>query len=211
MSNARHRGLNLIAKAIRKMKISAKFILITTVAMSFAVVLCLWKSSSVSSLLVAGIGGLYVILGLWIEKDADEDKEKFPSKFAVAKRLVKCRSKIGWWILIVGIGIEIADAGWTAHEINETNKAQHDADPRNLPINSISGYAIVEVRAKGDRETNLAKNLHQILADRNGINFDLTTSTKLQQNPESVLLDFGEFPAESPAQLTHSVAVVWQD
>src|ERR1039457_3746048 len=90
---------------------------------------------SASNLLIASAGGLIVFAGLWIEKDADEDKEKHLGKFSSAKRLIKLRSNIGWWVLMFGIGIEIADAGWTAHEIRISDAKNN---PANQPIGFVS-------------------------------------------------------------------------
>jgi hypothetical protein len=112
-----------------------------------------------------------------------------------------------WALVVIGLVLEMSDAAKSDNEvvaltekITQTSINLTNADPRNQPINAISGWAIVEVRAKGERETNLAKNLHQILADRSGMNFDLTTSTKLAQNPESVELVFAKKPNDSPSE-----------
>ena len=93
----RRLGLNLIAKAIRKMKRSTHFIIAIT-AMAFvgsAVLLISSDFSKLASLLVASAGGLVVFCGLWIEKDADNDREKHPSRLASAKGLIKISSQPG--------------------------------------------------------------------------------------------------------------------
>ena len=144
----RRPGLNLIAKAIRKMsKITQFIVVITAMAVVCSAAFSIGHVSA-SNLLIASVGGLVVFAGLWIEKDADEDKEKHPGKFSSAKRLIKLRSSIGWWVLMFGIGIEIADAGWTAHEIRRTSTDVNRIDPANLPVLNINAF--VKLRVKGN-------------------------------------------------------------
>lgn len=61
----------------------------------------------------ATIGGICVAFGLIIEKVADWMDEKFLGGYRVHKGL----EFFGWNVLLLGIFIEIADAGWTAHEV----------------------------------------------------------------------------------------------
>ena len=145
----RRPSLNLIAKAIRKMSKSTQVIIvITAVAVVCSAAFPIGHFSA-SNLFIASVGGLVVFAGLWIEKDADEDKEKHLGKFSSAKRLIKLRSNIGWWALMFGIGIEIADAGWTAHEIRLTSTNVNRIDPANLPVLNVNAF--VKLRVKGNK------------------------------------------------------------
>src|SRR5882724_3848609 len=66
------------------------------------------SSWSVVVFLLAGLGGEIVFLGLWIEKEANDDEIKVHlSNFCGDNRLSKLKSKIGWWILMFGIGFEV--------------------------------------------------------------------------------------------------------
>ena len=146
-------GLNLIAKAIRKMGKSTQLTIVITSMAVVGSAACAIGHFSASNLLIASVGGLVVFAGLWIEKDADEDKEKHLGKFSSAKRLIKFRSNIGWWVLIFGIGIEIADAGWTAHEIRKTEVTAAKNNPLNQPI--VSVIAHIEFLQFGTNRTNI--------------------------------------------------------
>lgn len=71
----------------------------------------LFSSLSELSLVVvplsASIGGMVVFLGLWIEKEAEKEGKKHPTKFGNLRRMTGLKSEIGWWILMFGIAIEI--------------------------------------------------------------------------------------------------------
>jgi len=164
----------------------------------------------------AAVGGAVVLVGLWMEWKSHKDGLDKTDWFADTKAFRKSKRRTGEILVMVGVGLEIVMATLFATldvcDKYKINKQAAASDPRNLPVNAVSGYAIIEVRAKGEREINLAKNLHQILENREGINFDLTTSTKLEQNPESVLLFFGKSPLESLPQSTGAIEIVgWID
>jgi len=84
------------------------------------------SSSEIKVVLLAAAGGVAVFIGLLLEKIAEARKQKYaPSFFNPLHWL----ATLGWTILMAGIVIEIADAGWTAHEINKNNAT-------NQPINT---------------------------------------------------------------------------
>lgn len=147
--SSRRPGLNLIAKAIRKMNKSTKLIAAITLAALVGSASFIRSASFFSAVLIATIGGLLVFLGLWIEKES-EVEEKNLSAFACAVRMSKLKSGIGWWVLMAGIMIEIADAAWTTNELWETRKIAIRSDPLDAPINSVS--AMVKLKVKGVRQ-----------------------------------------------------------
>lgn len=53
--------------------------------------------------MLAGVGGMVVFLGLWIEKEADEKNEKADSS---SRKPYKTLNEYGWWILMFGIVAE---------------------------------------------------------------------------------------------------------
>jgi len=96
-------------------------------------------------MLFAAGGGAVVFLGLFLERVAEWKSEKY---------IVKPRRRLsdwGWRILMVGIAIEIADAGWTAYEINNAN-------PRNQPIKSIHADVFLRVLGTNFVERELDRN-----------------------------------------------------
>jgi len=107
MSNRHFRhGRNLIKKA---MAITTR----ATKAIAATIVVCVLLgslSSTWSIALAASIGGMIVFLGLWMEKEGDKEEFIDVDDFRVSK----LRKKIGWWILMFGILIEIGVAGLTA-------------------------------------------------------------------------------------------------
>jgi hypothetical protein len=105
--------------------------------MSFFSSLVSWFEGDSSSMAWALAGGLFVALGLIIERFSEWLDERFLGEYRAHKK----SDVWGWRILMFGICIEIADAGWTANEIKGN-------DPRNRPITSIS--AIATFRIKGD-------------------------------------------------------------
>jgi hypothetical protein len=174
-----------------------------------------WFRSEILIFGGAAIGGVLVLIGLWMEY-VSTDEKRYENVDIDGFRALKSKEKRGeklvMWGIILEIMVAVIFAGRDDWHVRQMDIANKNADPRNQPINAISGYAIVEVRAKGSREINLAKNLHQILEDRNGINFDLTTSQKLQQNPEIIELLFGKSPTEAPLEPPGSVVIVgWID
>src|ERR1022692_3679439 len=102
-------GWNLIKKAIMMMSKTARGIVsIIIIVASLGLFSAFWSSWSVLIPLLAIIGGLIVFLGLWIEKEAEnEGKKEHLNSFVDTFRCIKLKSKIGWWVLMVGIGIEV--------------------------------------------------------------------------------------------------------
>jgi flagellar basal body-associated protein FliL len=115
-----------------------------------------WFSWSALIPLMACFGGMVVFLGLWIEKEADESENgEHLSNFIGEKRENKIKSEIGWWILMVGIFLEIGTgAGLAAYDVwksAQTANAIATTDPLNQPI--VSATAVVTLVFSG--ETNL--------------------------------------------------------
>ena len=120
------------------------------IAVSLGSVFSLCKSLSFALPLIASIGGMVVFLGLWIEKEAETEGKKHPADFSKAVRFIKLKSEIGWWILMLGISLEIGvGAALTWHGVKESRQITADIarnDPHKQPIFAISAYAHVVVR-----------------------------------------------------------------
>jgi hypothetical protein len=116
---------------------------------------------SVVFFILAALGGEIVFLGLWLEKEADEANEKeHISNFLDEVRSIKLKSKIGWWILMGGIGFEVLTAtglamrdDWEIRQIKNDNAKN---DRLNQPISEISAFAVIKVSGFDFRETNSA-------------------------------------------------------
>jgi hypothetical protein len=63
--------------------------------------------------------------------------------------MIKFRSNIGWWVLMFGIGIEIADAGWTAHEIRISDAKNN---PANQPITYLAALVTLDAQSTNFRD-----------------------------------------------------------
>jgi hypothetical protein len=76
--------------------------------------------------LFASLGGEIVFVGLWIEKEAEEeDKKEHRSNFIGEKNRNILKSKLGWWILMVGILAEIAfGAALAIYDVSEAAKLE---------------------------------------------------------------------------------------
>ena len=97
------------------------------------------------------IGGLIVAAGLVIEEIADLLNERFLGGYKPHSSL----RLFGWWMLMFGILIEVADAGWTAHEISLTTANFNRIDPANLPVLNMNAF--VKLRVKGNLFPDLTK------------------------------------------------------
>ena len=114
-----------------------------------------WLSSGSLTLLLATVGGVFVAVGLIVEKLA----EKIDERFSGGYKAHGCLEWFGWGLLMFGIFIEIADAGWTASEINRGKRQQVQQanqllsvsnsaamnSPFNSPISSVKGDAFIIV------------------------------------------------------------------
>jgi hypothetical protein len=122
-------------------------------------------SSLFSTAFWACIGGLIVLLGLWIEKMADKKWYRDVHEF----RRSKLKSEIGWWILMVGIAVEIGTAGRLAVkeelEIWQANNSAWKNDPRKLPLNSVTAFATILIKTN-----NVVPNMDSIIRQGNGNN-----------------------------------------
>jgi hypothetical protein len=87
---------------------------------------------------MTSIGGMVVFLGLWIEKEAEEEekKERFSDFIGPVKR-VKSKSDIGWLILMAGIILEVFLGAWiSAWDIKSAADEARNSHLK-LPIKSI--------------------------------------------------------------------------
>ena len=135
----------------------------------------------------ASIGGGIVVVGLVLELLA----EKKWFKTLRSMRFWNSAKTWGEWFVIVGICIEIADAGWTAYEISNVNANSW----QNKPIYAFSARATVIVRPFEPVENleNLPRNLPTWLLDAglrlpkngNGQRIDLTIGDAKQLADES--------------------------
>jgi hypothetical protein len=193
---------NIISKPVKRI---AVVIIISAVLGTLSL---LWSSRSGLIALAASIGGMIVFLGLWIEKEAEEEKKENFSDFAGDKRLIKLKSEIGWWILMSGIFIEVVTAGgfaaYDAVENKRTADKIRDADPRNLPIVSIIGSICIVVQPPFKSfatNLNLPKKYGdpQFYTGADGLPsvlpFLLSDDKELRKH-EMVFFDFGEQPGE---------------
>jgi len=155
-----------------------------------------WLRSEFVVFVLAALGGIVVIIGLWWEyKSTDETRyEKAEiDEFRSLKSLEKRGEK---WV-IAGIIIEVIVAvlfAWRDDwHIRQIETAQHNADPRNLPINSISGYGRIIVRPKQGAETQFAMSLPQAFPDEE----EQYSDSEIKKN-ETALFIFGKSPINEP-------------
>jgi hypothetical protein len=98
----------------------------------------------------AAIGGIIVFFGLWIEKSADKKEYSNISDF----RSSKAKGKCGWWILMIGISVEVLVGGALAYkDQREMNRAAADIaknNPVNLQVSDIFLSMTVNVAGKRD-------------------------------------------------------------
>jgi hypothetical protein len=106
--------------------------------------------------ILAALGGEIVFLGLWVEKEAEEESEKDNSDFF---RPHKSTEKIGWIILMIGIGAEVFIATALAiHDDWEIRIASNNAAKNNplvQPVSNISAIFRLIVTAKSYQPRNL--------------------------------------------------------
>ncbi len=94
---------------------------------------------------------MVVWLGLWIEKEADEEekKEHFSNLIGDAK-IIKLKANFGWWILMAGILIEIlTGAGLAVYDVRENIKTKAEIatnSPLNQQVSDVSVNAILNVK-----------------------------------------------------------------
>jgi hypothetical protein len=103
-----------------------------------------WFEGDSASVFWAMIGGFAVAGGLTIEKMAEFFDNRFLGEYKAHKTL----ELFGWWILMFGIGIEIADAGWTAHEIKQAKQNEMailNKTPGKIPVFSASAWAVFTI------------------------------------------------------------------
>jgi hypothetical protein len=188
--------LILAIAAICLLVIITAFLLVVFGVLSF-------EDSIFPNLVIAVFGGLVVFLGLWIEKESDDDKEKYPSHISSSIRLIKWRLKFGWWILMAGIAIEIVDAGWSACEIFDIRGIAIKGNQLDKPIVLATATATINVRgtkvnAKMLAETypnNLFNQMDFMKSGDTVIKLLLVcTKSEMVRNPEGIswYLEFGQ-------------------
>ncbi len=87
-------------------------------------------------IILAGIGGLLVVIGLLMEHFGDRDWYEFKH---LSEKLSKSVKWIGEWFVIIGVGIEVVVACFTA-------ASEWQNRPSNKPISSISAQIEFIVR-----------------------------------------------------------------
>ena len=144
MKQRRRPGLNLIAKASVMTSKTAKGIMSIIICV-FTLSLWSWVSGYplVAIPSTVSLGGMIVFLGLWVEKEADEEAKRCVSIFAKAIRLIGLKSEIGWFILMLGISFEIMFG--IALAIRE-GCAEISNNPKSQPITSVRANAVFFVR-----------------------------------------------------------------
>jgi hypothetical protein len=127
------------SKAIKGIIISIIIITIGGLVSSF------WLSWAGIIPLVASVGGMIVFLGLWIEKEAEEEEIKpYLSNFVGDNRFAKLKSKVGWRILMAGIIIEVITAAGLAG-IDQIKEVKNN--PWNGTISDISADMYFEINS----------------------------------------------------------------
>jgi hypothetical protein len=96
-------------------------------------------SEPIGLLIWATIGGVFVFFGLIFEKLAEWMNERFSGGWNAHKKL----EDFGWVVLMLGIAIEISDAGFAANEGWQTRQMAIKSDPNNQPIAFVSAQAIL--------------------------------------------------------------------
>jgi uncharacterized membrane protein YidH (DUF202 family) len=92
------------------------------------------SEGNVGVLFWATIGGIVVFIGLLLEKFADWMNDRFLGGEHKPHKILEL---IGWCVLMFGIFIEVAVAGWSANDAWQTRQMTIRNAPENLPIKSI--------------------------------------------------------------------------
>ena len=106
-----------------------------TSSLIFSAAISTFDSLPTGTLVWATIGGFLVFAGLIFEKLAELLNDRFGGGWHPHKKL----ENFGWIILMIGIFIEIADAGFTA---NDVWQARQLADPRNANISEATATVV---------------------------------------------------------------------
>ena len=92
---------------------------------------------------VAASGGVFVFVGLFMERFSEKDWHKNLSDF----RRSKSRMVWGEWIVIAGIVVEIGVGIFSAVDAWQTRQMAIKDDPQNQPISEISANLRIKVKA----------------------------------------------------------------
>lgn len=95
-------------------------------------------------LIWATAGGVLVFGGLVMEKMADWMDERFLGGWRAHRKLCEA----GWIVLMIGIAIEIADAGFAANDGWQTRQIAIKNDPRNARISYMYATAFLQVKGR---------------------------------------------------------------
>ena len=98
------------------------------------------SAGEVEILFWATIGGIIVFIGLLLEKFADWMNDRF---LGGTDKPHKNLELAGWCILMFGIFIEIAVAGWSANDAWQTRQMAIKNNPNNFPIASVSAQVLL--------------------------------------------------------------------
>jgi hypothetical protein len=107
-------------------------------------------SEPIGLLVWATIGGVLVFFGLIFEKIADWMDERFLGGWKPHKTF----GNVGWSILMVGIAIEIADAGFAAIEGWQTRQIAIKNNPINQPVVNVAATLELSINATQELTTN---------------------------------------------------------
>jgi hypothetical protein len=156
-----------------------------------------------SALVFATIGGFGVVVGLLLEFFA----EKKTFKSAKIMRCWESAKKWGEWFVIVGVAIEVLDAGFTAHEVWQIKKD----NPKEQVINSLQVNCFIEVKG-----TNTEQNWNAAYSGEMKL---ITFLELLNHKGEMVVLscsDFekliirdGSIPPYPPSETTYEMSFKW--
>src|SRR5436190_24396332 len=83
-------------------------------------------------LFVALSGGVVVSVGVFLEVIADKEVFKDIRFYRFWGKL----KHIGGWLVVIGVAIEVADAGFTAKEIKAAQTTADAANPLNQPLHN---------------------------------------------------------------------------
>lgn len=99
--------------------------------------------SMFGEIVIAAIGGAIVVIGLLMEHFGEKDWYKDTSHFSRSKKI----RFYGEWFVIIGVGIEVLVAGYTAVGEWELRQITLKNDPLKQPISEISAIVNIQVSA----------------------------------------------------------------
>jgi hypothetical protein len=150
--------------------------------------------------ILASLGAAAVAWGLFLESFKGKPEFRDIEDFRSSEQKSHCGQKWVFWgviaEMILGFGIVI----WEGADMIKTDRKIEEADTRNLPIDSIAGYARVEIKPQGDREMQFVRNLHQVSANSEPI-----FSPAQMQKGETAILYLAKHPMNDPGAVEMGV------